>query len=67
MKKKLKAAFETEIYISDGGYFVLKQDDPLSDESIHVCLTPEQMRVVIREMQEALEDTCWHRVVAVEE
>lgn len=36
---KLKCAYETEIYISDAGYLVIKQENDINQM---VMLTPEQ-------------------------
>jgi len=52
---KLKQTFETETYISEGGYYAIKQDD----EAI-VLLSPEQLRLLIADMSEAISgDADW--------
>lgn len=55
---KIRATYETETYLSQGGHFSIKQLDGIGDESI-ICLSPDQMRLLVTEMQKWLEDTSW--------
>lgn len=55
---KLKATHETEVYISRGGYLAISQDSGDGEDSI-VILSPEQARVVAKEITRQLEDTSW--------
>lgn len=57
MSLKLKAAFETEVYISNGGYLTIKQHNDDRGEGDHVMLTPEQAQLVCKEMQMLLART----------
>jgi hypothetical protein len=61
MGLKLKNSYATEVYISNGGYLTIMQDDPGQDEQHHILLTPEQAELVFREMQELLKqkDDWW--------
>lgn len=45
----LKAQEETETYISDAGFYVIKQG------SSAVCLSPEHLRHLLADMQNALD------------
>lgn len=42
----LKAAYETEVYISAAGYLVIKQSNPMGDAQI--LLNPEQTEIIGR-------------------
>ncbi|WP_175920365.1 hypothetical protein [Burkholderia pyrrocinia] len=55
---KLKATHETEVYISQGGYLAISQDSGDGEDAI-VILSPEQARVVAKEIMRQLEDTSW--------
>jgi len=55
---KIRATYETETYISQGGYFTIRQIDGLGEESI-LCLSPDQMRLLVANMQKELEDISW--------
>ncbi|MCQ0032560.1 MULTISPECIES: hypothetical protein [Burkholderia] len=55
---KLKASYETEIYISQGGYLVIHQVNGLGEES-QVLLSPEQAQAVVSELSMQLKDTSW--------
>ena len=47
---KLKAVFETETYISEGGYYVIKQTDNNYDEASVIKLSPAQLKELIADM-----------------
>ena len=53
---KLKAAYETEVFINKPGYLTIKQEDGMGNDPAVVMLTPEQAERVIREMRRVLED-----------
>jgi hypothetical protein len=55
---KLRATYETQTYITRDGYFAIHQVDQLGEESV-VCLSPDQMRLLVLNMQKELEDTSW--------
>ncbi|MGF6856020.1 hypothetical protein [Paraburkholderia sp. CI3] len=55
---KLKATLETEVYISQGGYLAINQENNIGEEST-VILSPDQARVVVKEIERQLEDTSW--------
>lgn len=42
---RLKPTFETDVYISDGGYFALSQTSSMGEEDV-VLLSPDQLRSV---------------------
>ena len=50
---KIKATYETDIYISEGGFLCIRQTSWPDDEET-ICLSPEQARVVITEMKSLL-------------
>lgn len=56
---KLKGSYETEVYISTGGYLCIKQEDRLRGGDSIVMLSPEQARLVVQEISSCLEDTTW--------
>lgn len=62
---KLKACLETETFISEAGYYTLKQEN-FMDENQIISLTPTQMTYIIRDMQEWLSDQSWYSDVAGE-
>lgn len=62
---KLKASLETETFISEAGYYTLKQEN-FMDENQIISLTPAQMAHIIRDMQEWLSDQSWYSDVAGE-
>lgn len=62
---KLKASLETETFISEAGYYTLKQEN-FMDENQIISLTPTQMTYIIRDMQEWLSDQSWYSDVAGE-
>lgn len=55
---KLRATYETETYISAGGHYAIRQVNSLDEEAI-VCLSPDQMRLLVADMQEHLKDIGW--------
>jgi hypothetical protein len=55
---KLPAAYETEIYVSDGDYVAIKQANGVGDEDVVVILTADQLPHVIQELQ-----TLWEKRV----
>ncbi|WP_334067282.1 hypothetical protein [Burkholderia cepacia] len=63
---KLKASYETEIYISQGGYLVIHQVNGLGEES-RILLSPDQARAVASEISHQLEDTTWWNSVVPED
>ena len=56
---KLKATYETECYISESGYYVISQDDPLMGESIKIILSAPQLQAIINHMTEACINSSW--------
>lgn len=56
---KMKASFETEVYLCEGGYLAIKQIDPLGDEPTVVCLTHEQVKLLARELQKWAKNGDW--------
>lgn len=62
---KLKASLETETFISEAGYYTLKQEN-FMDENQIISLTPAQMVHIIRDMQEWLSDPSWYSEMAGE-
>lgn len=56
---KLKAVLETETYISDGGYYAIKQiDRTYGDESV-VILSPSQLKELIADMTTHYVNSDW--------
>ena len=56
---KLKSTYETECYISDCGYYVIKQDDPYLSSETQILLSPQQLSAIINHMTQAMTDTSW--------
>lgn len=56
---KIKAAYETEAFINQHGYYAIKQEGCCAScgekPPAVVQLTPDQMRLLIADMQESLE------------
>ena len=52
---KLKTVYETEAYVSDVGYFVIRQDDGFSVEGPTILLSPEQVIAIKKYMADFLE------------
>jgi hypothetical protein len=47
---KLKAVYETEAYISEAGYYVIKQTDQFFCEESVIMLSPSQLKELIAHM-----------------
>lgn len=43
---RLKPTFETDAYITDAGYFAIRQESPMGEEDT-ILLSPEQLRAVV--------------------
>ena len=56
---RLKQTFETECYISEGGYYVIKQENPGEELDSTILLSPLQVESLIKHMQESMMDTSW--------
>lgn len=56
---KLPVHYETETYMTDGGYYAIKQDDPMGNDPDVVLLKPHQLRALIKDMMEALDNPLW--------
>ena len=52
---KLNAHYETETYMTESGYYAIRQDDPYGV----ILLKPEQLRAMIKDMAVALEHPEW--------
>jgi len=52
---KLSAHYETEAYMTAGGYYAIKQEDPMGNDPSVVLLKPDQLRALIKDMTAALE------------
>ncbi len=57
---KIKQAYATETYVSQAGYYVIKQEDEF--ENRMAVLTSEQMKLLIKDMQDHLDDMSWEGV-----
>ncbi|WP_275628811.1 hypothetical protein [Pseudomonas sp. 273] len=57
---KLKPTFETDVYISHGGYFAISQTPSMGEEDL-VLLSPDQLRAVMAHARILLrtEKTWW--------
>lgn len=55
---KLKASYETEAYLSQGGYYAIKQLDWDGREQV-ILLTPAQLEAISEDMKAALVDPSW--------
>jgi len=53
---KLQATYETEIYIGDTGYIVIKQAGPVTEEESIVFLSADQASLVADEMQKLVNE-----------
>ncbi|PLC40481.1 hypothetical protein C0Q88_22005 [Ralstonia pickettii] len=56
---KLKATYETEVYISKGGYLCIRQKDQLGNDDPVVMLSPAQAKLVADEMLRLTADAEW--------
>ena len=52
---KLKQSYETEVYLSNAGYFCIKQEDAVHPECL-VLLSPGQMEAIVKEWNRIKED-----------
>lgn len=59
---KLRASYETEIYISETDYLVIKQTDALGDEGI-IALTHDQVKIIAKELQKWAKNGDWWSVI----
>lgn len=62
---KLKDSLATETFISEAGYYTLKQENFLDENQI-IALTPAQMAHIIKDMQDWLVDQSWYSDVVEE-
>ena len=56
---KLQFAYETETFLNDGGYYVIKQTDDVGQESFTV-LTREQCKLIQEDMLAELSEPHWY-------
>jgi hypothetical protein len=56
---KLKAVYETEAYVSEGGYYVIKQTDQFYGEESVILLSPSQLKELIADMTEHYVNSSW--------
>ncbi|HJS45659.1 MAG TPA: hypothetical protein VJ753_04580 [Rhizomicrobium sp.] len=52
---KIKATYETEVYICQSGYIAIKQHDGLGDEPQIVLLSPGQAEAITGEFRRLLQ------------
>lgn len=62
---KIKQSYETETFTSAAGYYVIKQECEFVERI--TLLTPEQMRLLIVDMEEYLKDLSWSEPEEVEQ
>lgn len=55
MQLKFLAQYQTEVYVSDGGYIVIKQDNYPEDEQ-RISLSPSQARSIFENLEDLLVD-----------
>lgn len=55
---KLKPSYETETYLTQGGHYGIRQVGWDGEEHC-ILLTPEQMRLLMVDFEEALADCSW--------
>lgn len=55
---KIKKSFETETYTTAAGYYAIHQELEFGDR-VALILTPEQMRLLIVDMEHHLNDLSW--------
>jgi hypothetical protein len=53
---KLHPSYETEFYVSDVGYLVIKQDCFFDDQKLQFLLSPEQTKVLFDLLPELMEE-----------
>lgn len=58
MVMKLKSVEETHVYISDGGYLVIKQVNGMGEEST-ILLSQDYARMVADEITKLVNDDTW--------
>lgn len=51
---KLMPEYETECYITEAGYYVIRQPNPIEDDAV-ILLTKSQVEKVVKDMQECLD------------
>jgi hypothetical protein len=56
---KLKAVYETEAYISETGYYVIKQTDQFFCEESVIMLSPAQLKELIADMMAHYANSDW--------
>lgn len=64
---KMPAHYETDTYMTAGGYYAIKQDSLFGGEPSLILLKPDQLRALIKDMTEALENLSWFDVDEDEE
>lgn len=52
---KLKAAYETEVYITKNGYYAIRQESPLDEKNPIILLTRDQVVAISGDMKESLD------------
>lgn len=55
---KIKKSLETETYVTAAGYYAIHQELESGDR-VALILTPEQMRLLIVDMEHHLKDLSW--------
>ncbi|MBP3935046.1 MAG: hypothetical protein J6D44_14430 [Pseudomonas sp.] len=56
---KPKESFETETFVDENGYYVIEQRIPHRCKVSELRLTPNQMRLLIADMEYHLKDLSW--------
>ena len=56
---KLPVHYETETYMTAGGYYAIKQDSLFGGDPSLILLKPDQIRALIKDMTEALDNPIW--------
>lgn len=56
---KPKESFETETFVDENGYYVIEQRIPRRCKVSELRLTPNQMRLLIADMEYHLKDLSW--------
>ena len=59
---KMKESFETETLVDEDGYYVIEQIIPHRCKVSELRLTPNQMRLLIADMEYHLKDLSWSEV-----
>ena len=55
MKLHFRTEYETDVYVSDGGYIVIRQDNYPQDD-LRVSLSPNQAKVLFANLDDLLVD-----------